>query len=159
MPASEVRHKYEDKFALVESLGTLLISSIAYCLKELGVSDSDLSKMKGWVKERTVTLAFKSTETCSFAKKTEEMKESDTKHVTKSTVFGTSESKTVTKVREVFLVDPLVVGSPSSRPDHNVLLDGRHHLRTCCVPRHGGGQAHCAALSLCVLRDQVYDRV
>lgn len=87
----------------------MLISSIACCLKELGVSDSDLSKMKGWVKERTVTLAFKSTETCSFAKKTEEMKESDTKHVTKSTVFGTSESKTVTKVRASLLADPLVV--------------------------------------------------
>ena len=73
-------------------------------LSEWGANEAKVAEMISWTKERSVTLVLRSVEKCTFVRKEEKQVESDSKHVTKSTVFGKSESYTVTKVRSTFSV-------------------------------------------------------
>lgn len=96
---SDVPHAYVDKYALAESIVNTSVAAFLNCLAELGADKAKLDTMTAWARDRTVTLVLNATETTTFIKEVEREEQSDTKSVTKSTVFGKSESYTVKKVR------------------------------------------------------------
>jgi hypothetical protein len=100
--AADVSHEYSDKFLLAEYLANSAISGHLNCLHAIGVNEKLLAEMKIWAKTRSVTLRLKVEETCKFLRKTVREVESETKHVTTTTLFGTKKDFTVTKITEWF---------------------------------------------------------
>ena len=100
--AADVAHEYEDKYLLAEFIVNSTIAAQINSLMALGVNEKQLIQMKQWAKTKSVTLRLKAEENCVFIRKTEREVQSDTKSVSKSTLFGTSESYTITKVTEYF---------------------------------------------------------
>ena len=75
-----------------------------------------------------MSLRLKSEETCKFLRKAVREQESDTKHVTNSTLFGKSESYTVTKITEWFWqfdVRYELIAYMGNEPEKGVVLCGR----------------------------------
>lgn len=102
---ADVPHQYEDKYLLAEFVATNTIASLMHALSALGVTEKHLAQMKEWSKKRSVTIRLRAEENCKFVRKATREVESATKSVTKSTVFGKSESYSVTKVEWIlFLV-------------------------------------------------------
>lgn len=97
---SDVHHSYADKYALAESVVSTAVAALQTALGELGADKSKLATLVGWAKDRSVTIALRGKETTTLVRSAEREQQSDTKSVTKSTVFGKSESYTVTKVRK-----------------------------------------------------------
>ena len=100
--AEGVSHEYDDKYLLAELLVNSGLNALVQALDAIGVTAGQFETLHGWNATRTVTLRFKAEERCKFLRKVEREVESDTKHVTQSTLFGTSKSYTVTKVTEWF---------------------------------------------------------
>ena len=96
---ADVPHQYDDKYLLAEFVASNTISSIMHVLTTLGVNEKHLAQLKEWSKKRSVSLRLRAEENCKFIRKATREVESDTKSVHKSTLFGKSESYTVTKVR------------------------------------------------------------
>ena len=65
------------------------------------MTEKAFQQMKEWSAKRSVTLRLKAEETCKFLRKATREVESD-KFVANSTMFGKSESYTVTKITEWF---------------------------------------------------------
>jgi hypothetical protein len=91
-------HTYIDKYMLAEFLAQTFLASSVNALDAVGVTTSAFSKMKEWAEKRSVTLRLKAEEKCKFLRKVVREVRSDSTSVSKSTVFGTSEHYTVTKV-------------------------------------------------------------
>lgn len=100
--AADVPHEYEDKYLLAELLVNSAINAQIVALDGLGLTEKHYTQVKEWAKNRSVTIRLRAEENCKFLRKTEREVESDTKHVTNSTLFGTSKSYTVTKITEWF---------------------------------------------------------
>ncbi len=62
--ASKVEHQYEDKFQLVEFICNSGLASHLTFLEELSVSAEQLRVLKYWSFNSTVTLRFRTEETC-----------------------------------------------------------------------------------------------
>jgi hypothetical protein len=78
---SEIPHNYEDKYLLAESLTNSAVLAILGCLDSLGLHRSQLEKVKEQQKNRSITLRFKSEESCQFLRKNVRDVESGTKSV------------------------------------------------------------------------------
>jgi hypothetical protein len=98
--------RYEDKYLLAETLVNSGLNALVQVFEALGFSDSEWKKVHSWNRTRSVTLRLKAEEKCKFSRKAEREVKSDTTHVTQSTLFGTSKSYTVTKVRTFSLLSP-----------------------------------------------------
>lgn len=105
LPA-DVHHKYEDKYALAESMTNAAGASQLNCLSALGVSGDHVAQMREWAKTHAVSLKFKAEERCTFDREETNDVESKTKTVNELSVGGdvamTSTSKVVTTVTEYF---------------------------------------------------------
>jgi len=97
--AEDAQHSYRDKFGLVDFMTLSTIAALFNVLCSLGASDADLTKMKEWSSKRSVTLRFSGLQNCTFDRKEEHEEKSASTSVHESTLFGTSKSFTVTKVR------------------------------------------------------------
>ena len=82
--ASDVPHAYKDKYLLAESITGSTCASLLNNFQVLGVTPENKRKAVEWASERAVSIAFDSTETCVFDKKTTRKEESPTKHVTEA---------------------------------------------------------------------------
>ena len=92
--AGDVQHEYADKYLLAEVMTGAASASALSSLELLGLKADDLRQLVRWAQERSVTLAFHSTETCGFIEKKKREVEAKTKHVTEYS--GRSGSTTVT---------------------------------------------------------------
>jgi hypothetical protein len=97
LPAN-TSHTYLDKYVLAEVLSRTFVAASVQTLDAVGATAKHLEKMKEWAKSRSVTLRLKAEERCKFLRKVVREVRSDTTSVSKSTLFGTSEHYTVTKV-------------------------------------------------------------
>lgn len=91
-------HTYLDKYVLAEFVTQTFVAAVMQTLDAVGVSAGSFAKMKDWSKSRSVTVRLKAEERCKFLRKVVRDVRSDTTSVSKSTLFGTRESYTVTKV-------------------------------------------------------------
>lgn len=73
---SDVFHQYNDKYFLVDFLTNTALASQVNCLELLGVGEENLKTMKGWSKDRSVTLRLVAEETCVFDRQEERKVES-----------------------------------------------------------------------------------
>lgn len=130
--AADVAHEYEDKYLLAELLVNSAINAQIAALDALGLTEKHYTQVKEWAKSRSVTIRLRAEENCKFLRKVDRDVESDTKHVTNSTLFGTSKSYTVTKVHEWFWQFTVKVRLPrpslalSSYPRMTVRADCLH---------------------------------
>ena len=102
--ASEVHHKYDDKFLLAEMLTNLSSASMLAVLLSMGLKADGLEKIYGWVndKKRSVSLRFEAVEKCSFIKKVIRKEDSKVKVVTSvSTGIGIGGKFTSKNVHEI----------------------------------------------------------
>ena len=102
--ASDVHHKYNDKFLLAEMLTNLSSASMLAVLVSLGLKASALEKAYGWAneKKRSVSLRFEAVEKCSFIKKVVRKEDSKTKvETTVSTGIGIGGKFTSKNVYEI----------------------------------------------------------
>lgn len=106
--ASNIHHRYQDKYLLAECMTNTAVASQVNCLSVLGLDDNHLRQLCAWAAGSAVSLRFQSKETCKFERKVIRDVESPTKHVTEASVGGVLRaaltSKTVTTVTE-FLWD------------------------------------------------------
>jgi hypothetical protein len=126
--AADVPHEYEDKYLLAELLINSAIAAQLVVLDQLGLNDKHYTQVQEWAKNRSVTIRLKAEEHCKFIRKAEREVESDTKHVTNSTLFGTSKSYTVTKITEWFWsfnVKYELVVFMGNEPEKGLVLQGR----------------------------------
>jgi len=126
--ATDVKHEYDDKYILAEFMTTTAVAATLNVLSNLGCSTKTLDKLREWNKTRSVTLRLKAEEKCKFLRKVEREVESDTKHVSTSTVFGKSTSYTVTKVTEYFWQFDMtyaLVAYQGTDSDHGEVLQTR----------------------------------
>ncbi len=56
--SNSASRSYEDNYALVEVLTNTTLSSLSFCLEQLGISKKELITMTQWAKERSVTLRW-----------------------------------------------------------------------------------------------------
>lgn len=112
---SEVHHKYNDKFTMVEFLSNTALASQLNCLELLGLTPEGLKQLQDWSADRTLTLSLRSEyvtsfcnsiyrfrHRCTFLREVTREVESATSHVTQFLNVFTSSSKTITKVTEYF---------------------------------------------------------
>ena len=64
--ADSLLHKYDDKFALAESLTNMAFAAEVVILQVLGLNPESLALLLRWVEERTVTLRFRGNQVCSI---------------------------------------------------------------------------------------------
>jgi hypothetical protein len=97
--AADVQHQYQDKYILAEMISNMVLASTLSSFANFGVSDDKMQTIMGWAACRSVSFSFKSTEQCSFVRKTTRDVDSSTKHVTEG--FGMNQtSKIVTTITE-----------------------------------------------------------
>jgi len=102
---SEVNHQYDDKYLLVEFLSNTSFAAFVQVLELLGVTDKTLNQLLDASQSRSISLRFRSEETCTFVKKIEREVESKTKHVTEiKSIVGTKTitDKVITKVTDYY---------------------------------------------------------
>eukprot|EP00009_Paramoeba_aestuarina_P004138 CAMPEP_0201506902 /NCGR_PEP_ID=MMETSP0161_2-20130828/735_1 /ASSEMBLY_ACC=CAM_ASM_000251 /TAXON_ID=180227 /ORGANISM="Neoparamoeba aestuarina, Strain SoJaBio B1-5/56/2" /LENGTH=911 /DNA_ID=CAMNT_0047901141 /DNA_START=111 /DNA_END=2846 /DNA_ORIENTATION=- len=102
--ASDVHHKYDDKFLLAEMLTNLSSASMLAVLLSFGLKADGLQKIYGWVndKKRSVSLRLEAIEKCSFIKKVVRKEDSKVKVVTSvSTPVGLGGKFTSKDVYEI----------------------------------------------------------
>jgi hypothetical protein len=63
-PFMESSHRYDDKFAMAESMTNMALAAEVTILEALGVTLPLLQEMFRWAEERSVTLRFRATEVC-----------------------------------------------------------------------------------------------
>eukprot|EP01061_Rhynchopus_euleeides_P028825 TRINITY_DN469_c0_g2_i3.p1 TRINITY_DN469_c0_g2~~TRINITY_DN469_c0_g2_i3.p1 ORF type:complete len:902 (+),score=483.56 TRINITY_DN469_c0_g2_i3:57-2762(+) len=103
--ATEVHHEYTDKFLLAEFVTGAACAGQLLCLESAGLTAAGLKQLAEAARQKTVTLALRSEETCTFVKETKREVESATKHVTEISgrLGGTTiTDKVVTTVTEYF---------------------------------------------------------
>ena len=75
--ASDVAHRYVDKYLLVEFITSSTIVCLINTLESMGITMEQLKTMKEWTKNnRSATIRFKGKETCSFLHKKEKTRQS-----------------------------------------------------------------------------------
>ena len=79
--ATEVPHKYDDKYLLADTATNGAIRAHLVTLEQLGLTGAQLGQLKEWSSTRSVTLRFTSEEKCTFLRKTVREVQSDTKSV------------------------------------------------------------------------------
>lgn len=99
---TEVPHSWSDKFSLVDAQTNAALAALLNALETLGLSEQLLRRSCEIAQRRSVTMRLLATEKCRFLRKAVREVQSDTKSVSKSTVFGTSESYPVTTITEFF---------------------------------------------------------
>lgn len=137
--ASDVHHKYQDKYQLAEFVVRLAMASQLACLRHLGLKQEHLSKICAWAKEGSVTLELSVTERCSFLRQDTRDVDSSTKvvheHATSEDV-ETWTSKVVTTVKEWFWrfeVEYELGIFPGTGDGERLILQGRtgsHEIKT-----------------------------
>jgi len=105
--ASDVHHRYDDKFLLAEYLVSSAMVSLLHCFSRLGVTSVVLAQLAGWTLDgRAASMEFCVREKCAFLREETWEVEGRTKHVLEEQVGGQTarslEHKTVETVREFF---------------------------------------------------------
>ena len=65
----DARHRYEDKYLLTEHLTRSTLHALVNNLVVLGLSASDLTKIKEWSSNSSILLRFKVEERCVFVRR------------------------------------------------------------------------------------------
>ena len=104
MSCQDVHHQYEDKYFLVERGTSIAMASQLNCLAALGLTLDQLRALKSWVKQKNVSLRFKSKETCTYLREESRQEEDPRKHVEEVSQRGLAvaswTSKVVTTITE-----------------------------------------------------------
>eukprot|EP00450_Noctiluca_scintillans_P006512 CAMPEP_0194496450 /NCGR_PEP_ID=MMETSP0253-20130528/13712_1 /TAXON_ID=2966 /ORGANISM="Noctiluca scintillans" /LENGTH=458 /DNA_ID=CAMNT_0039337843 /DNA_START=117 /DNA_END=1490 /DNA_ORIENTATION=+ len=104
--ASDVPHRYEDKYLLAECLTNAAVASQLNCLTELGLDSEALATLRGWCETSAVQLRFRAEEYCTFSREATRQVESPHKRVTEKSVGGAVvaalTSSTVTTVTDYY---------------------------------------------------------
>lgn len=101
--AEDTDHTYDDKFGLVEFLTNVSLAAQFACLEAIGLDAPKLAQLQAWTQAgKECTLRLTATERCSFLREVSREVSSASKVVSESTLFGTSESKVVTRIDEFF---------------------------------------------------------
>eukprot|EP01062_Namystynia_karyoxenos_P072269 TRINITY_DN682_c0_g1_i2.p1 TRINITY_DN682_c0_g1~~TRINITY_DN682_c0_g1_i2.p1 ORF type:complete len:935 (+),score=402.88 TRINITY_DN682_c0_g1_i2:116-2806(+) len=135
---SAVSHEYDDKYYLAEVATRTAAAAQLNALASFDPAwERHLQHMQEWAKTRVVTLAFSSVTKCKFVRTTTRKVDSAVEHVTQSTVFGTTKSKTVTTVIEHFWgldIDWTLIAYPGNDPQAESLTlisaKGKHEIKT-----------------------------
>mmetsp|Transcript_37829 Transcript_37829/g.100542 ORF Transcript_37829/g.100542 Transcript_37829/m.100542 type:complete len:938 (+) Transcript_37829:111-2924(+) len=101
--ASDVPHRYEDKFFLAEMVVKLGLASVVQTLGVLGLTEEQLKALVAWSQSRSVSLRLKAEEKCSFVKEVTRDVDSGSRVETKGGLGGLGVSlttKVVTKITE-----------------------------------------------------------
>lgn len=100
----KVFHNYDDKYMLVDFLTNTALAAEVNCLELIGVDSKALQTLRGWSKERSVTLRMKGEEHCVFDREKERKIESPELVVETKGVFGKGSvsEKVVTTVTDYF---------------------------------------------------------
>jgi len=96
---ADVPHSYADKFQVVELCSQATVASL---MGLLSLGDHQATMLEWVAAGKAVSLRYEQTNKCHFDRTTERKVESDVQHVTESTMFGKTTSKTITKVTEHF---------------------------------------------------------
>eukprot|EP01060_Flectonema_neradi_P035949 TRINITY_DN6758_c1_g1_i1.p1 TRINITY_DN6758_c1_g1~~TRINITY_DN6758_c1_g1_i1.p1 ORF type:complete len:918 (+),score=233.46 TRINITY_DN6758_c1_g1_i1:49-2802(+) len=100
-PASDVHHKYNDKYLLAEFVTAAATSATLTSLEHVGLTEQKLRDLKKQSGNRTVTLRFDATSSCEFLKKTErEIEGPEHRTGIVGAITAAITSKSVTKVTE-----------------------------------------------------------
>ena len=101
-----MHHQYDDKYFLVERGTCIAIASQLNCLAALGLTVDQLRTLKSWAAQRSVSLRFKSKETCAYLREETRQEEDPRKHVEEVSHRGVAvsswTSKVVTTITECF---------------------------------------------------------
>eukprot|EP01062_Namystynia_karyoxenos_P072277 TRINITY_DN682_c0_g2_i1.p1 TRINITY_DN682_c0_g2~~TRINITY_DN682_c0_g2_i1.p1 ORF type:complete len:1004 (+),score=317.32 TRINITY_DN682_c0_g2_i1:78-3089(+) len=136
---ADVPHKYEDKYLLAELATCAAISGQLATFEQVDSHWGEhLPRMQEWAKTREVTLRFSAAMGCTFDRTEERRQESANQRVTESSLFGTTTTKTVTRVKEHYwqiTVDWKLTaypGADASCAERIVLasFSGRHENKT-----------------------------
>lgn len=103
--ASDVPHRYEDKYLLAECLTNAAVASQLNCLTELGLGSEALATLRGWCETSAVQLRFRAEEYCTFSREATRQVESPNKRVARSVggaVVAALTSSTVTTVTDYY---------------------------------------------------------
>jgi ubiquitin len=135
--AGNVDHTYEDKYLLAEFICNTAVASQVICLTQLGMTSEHFKQMKTWADAgQTVTFGFTLEEKCSASRSETVEKESNTKHVTESSMFGKVTSKVVTTITTYFWkVEAAweIFAFPGTNSDQRIFISGRkgeHEIAT-----------------------------
>ena len=102
---ADVPHRYDDKYLLAELVTRVSVASVLQCLEVIGMTAAQLALLRGWAKERSVTIRLTAQEDCRFVREEKRKVESATEHVTEVRgLLGktTRTDKVVTTVTEYF---------------------------------------------------------
>jgi hypothetical protein len=103
LPASQVNHKYDDKFILTEFLVNIALSSNTISFESFGMNNID--KLVNWSKDNIVTLRFKSEETCNYIRMdTKEIEKGNQREET-TNMFGSKKVKRMITTINNFIYD------------------------------------------------------
>ena len=101
-----MHHQYDDKYFLVERGTCIAMASQLNCLAALGLTVEQLRTLKSWAAQRSVSLRFKSKETCAYLREETRQEEDPRKHVEEVSHRGVAvsswTSKVVTTITEWF---------------------------------------------------------
>ncbi len=104
--ATDVPHRYEDKYLLAESAASVSIAALVQCLEVVGMSAEQLVQLREWAKTRSVTIRLAAKEECRFVREETRKVESVHEHVTETRGFlggkSTKTEKIITNVTEHF---------------------------------------------------------
>jgi len=97
-------HVYDDKFGLANFVNNTSLAAQLNCLEALGLDEQKVRQCVQWVHSggKHVTLGFYASEQCEYLRECTREVQSKTKHVSENTLFGKSESKSVTRITEHF---------------------------------------------------------
>lgn len=101
--AEDVPHRYDDKFALAETLTRIACAATLQDLRQLGLGPEPFKRVHAWAKDSAVFLRLHAEERCSFVREDVREVASDQKLVVeKRGLFGKEETRAsvVTTVRE-----------------------------------------------------------
>jgi hypothetical protein len=103
---AEVPHRYDDKYLLAEFVTRAATASLFQCIEHLGLTEAALTQLRGWARERSVSLRLSAHETCSFLREEVRKVEAAQETVTETRSFlggkTTRTEKVVTNVTEYF---------------------------------------------------------
>eukprot|EP00930_Biecheleria_cincta_P072342 TRINITY_DN5974_c0_g1_i1.p1 TRINITY_DN5974_c0_g1~~TRINITY_DN5974_c0_g1_i1.p1 ORF type:complete len:968 (+),score=218.00 TRINITY_DN5974_c0_g1_i1:77-2905(+) len=104
--ASDVHHRYQDKYTLVETFTNTAAVSQLNALAEIGLTREQLAQLQQWAKTSVVSLKFEAEETCKFDREETREEEDPRKHVEEVSVGGVVQaaftSKVVNKITEYY---------------------------------------------------------
>ncbi len=101
---SDVSHRYEDKYLIVEFVVNSAISALMNCLFTLGLNNDSVAKLVDWAKTRSVTMRFSASDSRAFVRDVTQEVKSTTATVSTNSLTGekTESYKITTETKSYF---------------------------------------------------------